>query len=238
MNQAHVRLKVSGEFACWTRPENKVERVSYECMTPSAARNILDAICWKPEMRWIVTRIMVLKPIRFQAIRRNELQSKIAPGAVRKWMADPSSYRPLAAGAGEDTDGTPRSTLALRDVSYLIEGFPHVYHPTAEDTPVKYMAMFNRRVQKGQCFQQPALGCREFAASFELPDGSESPIPDSVPIGRMLYDIIFRAGGIDNRAVFFDAALKNGILENASKSRNRGRDHSKGVARMLIQALA
>lgn len=210
MNAA-IRLKVSGEFACWTRPENKVERVSYECMTPSAARNILDAICWKPQMRWVVTRILVLKPICFQALRRNELQSKIAPGSVRKWMADPATFEPLLAGAGEDTDGTPRNTLALRNVSYIIEAYPHVYQPDAVDTPTKYMAMFNRRVDKGQCFLQPALGCREFAARFEHPNGTEAPIPVSAPIGMMLYDIIFRNGD-GNRAVFFDAALENGVL--------------------------
>jgi CRISPR-associated protein Cas5d len=212
MSLSYVRVKVSGELACWTRPENKVERVSYECMTPSAARNILDAICWKPEMRWVVTRILVLKPVRFQSIRRNELQSRIAPGSVQKWMTDPGSYQPLAAGAGEDTDGTPRNTLALRDVSYIIEAFPHVYQPTAHDTPTKYMAMFNRRVEKGQCFHRPALGCREFAASFEPPDGSQ-PISDSISIGLMLYDIIFRNGGENNLAVFFQAAIENGILD-------------------------
>ena len=128
-------------------------------------------------------------------------------------MSDPGSYRPLAAGAGEDTDGTPRNTLALRDVSYIIEAFPHVYQPTAEDTPIKYMAMFNRRVEKGQCFHRPALGCREFAAAFELPSESEKPVPDTIPIGRMLYDIIFRNGGEDNRAIFFEAVLENGILD-------------------------
>src|SRR5437016_13093279 len=100
MNQAYVKVKVSGDFACWTRPENKVERVSYECMTPSAARNILDAICWKPQMRWVPTRIRVLKPIRFQSLKRNELQSKIPPSSVRKWMSEPSSFEPQPAGAG------------------------------------------------------------------------------------------------------------------------------------------
>lgn len=213
MNQPFVRVKVSGPLACWTRPENKVERVSYECMTPSAARNILDAICWKPQMRWVVTRILILKPVRFQAIRRNEVQSKVAPGSIGKWMNDPATFQPLAAGAGEDTDGTPRNTLALRDVRYIIEAFPHVYEPTADDTPVKYMAMFNRRVEKGQCFHRPALGCREFAAKFEAPDASETPIGDSIPIGHMLYDIVFRNGGRDNRAVFFEAAVKEGVLD-------------------------
>src|SRR3954467_3989549 len=101
MERQMVRLKVYGDFACWTRPENKVERVSYECPTPSAARNILDSICWRPQMRWIVTRISVLKPIRFQSIRRNELQSKLAPGAVRGWMTNPGTFEPVLAGAGE-----------------------------------------------------------------------------------------------------------------------------------------
>lgn len=207
-----VRLKVAGEFACWTRPDQKVERVSYECMTPSAARNILDAICWKPQMRWIVTRILVLKPIRFQSLRRNELQSKLSPNSVRSWMSDSTLYQPQSAGAGSG-DGTPRNTLALRDVAYIIEAFPHVFEPNAEDTPVKYMAMFNRRVEKGQCFHRPALGCREFAADFRAPDESETTIPDSVPIGLMLYDVIFRRGGAGNRAVFFHAALENGVLD-------------------------
>lgn len=213
MPQNQIRVKVSGELACWTRPENKVERVSYECMTPSAARNILDAICWRPQMRWVVTSISVLKPIRFQSIRRNELQSKISPGTVSKWMTDPTSYAPLEAGAGEDTDCTPRNTLALRDVAYVIEAFPLVYAPTAEDTPVKYVAMFNRRVEKGQCFHRPALGCREFAAVFEPTGESDTPIAESVAIGRMVYDIIFRNEGSDNRAIFFEAELKRGVLD-------------------------
>lgn len=212
MTENYVRVKVSGEFACWTRPEAKVERVSYECMTPSAARNILDAICWKPQMRWIITRISVLKPIRFEALRRNEVQSKIAPAFIRQWMSQPDSDQRQAAGAGSD-DVTQRNTLALRDVAYIIEAYPHVYQPTAEDTPIKYMAMFNRRVEKGQCFHRPALGCREFAADFEAPSPSDMPISDSVPIGRMLYDIIFRNGGADNRALFFEAALENGVLD-------------------------
>lgn len=210
MNAPRVRVRVSGEFACWTRPENKVERVSYECMTPSAARNILDAICWRPEMRWVVTRIAVLKPVVFQALRRNEVQSKIAPAAVKKWMADPSAFEPMVAGAGS-AEVTQRNTLALRDVSYIIEAYPHVFEPTAENTPVKYMAMFNRRVEKGQCFQRPALGLREFAADFDLPADSDQPAGITMALGKMLYDIIFRKNG--NRAIFFDAEIKDGVLE-------------------------
>src|SRR5580700_499129 len=150
MSLSYVRVKVSGELACWTRPENKVERVTYDCMTPSAARNILDAICWKPEMRWVVLRILVLKPIRFQSLRRMEVRSRVSPITVSKWMHRPSCFRPLLAGAGEHTDGTLRNTLALRDVSYIIEAHPHVFAESAEDSPEKYAAMLNRRVRKGQ----------------------------------------------------------------------------------------
>src|SRR5688572_23420089 len=167
-----IQVKVFGHFACWTRPENKVERVSYECMTPSAARNILDAICWKPEMRWVVTQIKVLQPIVFQALRRNEVQDKVSPAKVKKWMADPASFEAIEAGAGSESV-TQRNTLALRNPAYIIEAYPHVYQPSEENTPVKYMAMFNRRVEKGQCFYRPALGCREFAANFELPSEND-----------------------------------------------------------------
>jgi CRISPR-associated protein Cas5d len=211
MSKLTVLLKVSGELACWTRPDQKVERVSYEVMTPSAARNILDAILWKPEIRWVVTRISVLRPIAFQAIRRNELQGKIAPRSVARWMADPATFEPQAAGAGTE-DATPRNTLALRDVAYIIEAYPHVYAPNAEDTPVKYIAMLNRRVEKGQCFHRPALGCREFAASFEHPGVEDRPIAESRELGWMLYDIVFRDGGSANRPIFFKAALQAGVL--------------------------
>src|SRR5438270_4578417 len=95
-----IHIKVTGEYACFTRAEAKVERASYSALTPSAARNILDSICWKPEMRWIVTSIRVLKPVRWLSVRRNELQSKLSPGSVRKWMADPKEYTPQLAGAG------------------------------------------------------------------------------------------------------------------------------------------
>lgn len=207
-----VKLKISGEFACFTRPENKVERMSYECPTPSAARNILDAICWRPQMRWIVTKISVLKPIRYQSIRRNELQSKLSAGSVRSWMAKPNTFEPILAGAGAGTDATPRNSLVLRDVAYLVEAYPHVYHPDGDDKPIKYVEMFNRRVTKGQCFNTPVLGCREFPARFEHPAGGDQPIQVSLDIGNMLYDIIFRKEL--NQAVFFKAKLDNGVLDS------------------------
>ncbi len=179
-------------------------------MTPSAARNILDAICWKPEMRWVVTAITVLKPIVFQGLRRNEVQSKISPSDVKKWMTNPDSFSPLLAGAGSD-EVTQRSTLALRQPAYIIEAYPHVYAPSDENTPAKYVSMLNRRVEKGQCFHRPALGCREFAAHFEPPGPNDRPQPINFPLGLMLYDIVFRPEG--NRAVFFNAELKDGVLD-------------------------
>jgi len=233
MSLPSIRIRVSGEFACFTRPEAKVERFSYPVMTPSAARNILDAICWRPQMRWIVTSITVLKSIRLMSVLRNEVQSKVSPVAIKRWMRDATTFEPLVAGAGNGTDGTPRNTTLLRDVAYWIDAYPHVF--TAKDTrreaermakaepgesdleaaidnpPGKYLAMLERRVRKGQCFQRPYLGCREFAADFGLPREDDHPIEDSMEIGRMLYDIAFRDDG--NRAAFFEAHLVNGVMD-------------------------
>lgn len=206
-----IRVRISGDFACFTRPEAKVERVSYPLPTPSAARNILDSICWRPEMRWIVTSITVLKPIRYIPIRRNEVQSKISPSSVKTWMSDPSKYEPLAAGAGANTDGTPRNSLLLRDVAYVIEAYPAVFDKSGDNTPMKYVSMLQRRVEKGQCFQRPSLGCREFAADFSMAAESERPVSVTEDLGRMLYDVIFRPDG--NQAVFFDAKLIAGIMD-------------------------
>lgn len=211
MSTASILVRVSGEFACFTRPETKVERFSYPVITPSAARNVLDAICWRPQMRWIVTRITVLKPIRFLSVLRNEVQSKISPASVKKWMRDASQFEPLVAGAGNGTDGTPRNTTLLRDVAYWIEAYPHVFDTSGDNTPAKYVAMLNRRVEKGQCFQRPYLGCREFAADFSPPLPGDQPIADSMEIGRMLYDIAFLPTG--NRATFFEARLDGGVMD-------------------------
>jgi CRISPR-associated protein Cas5d len=206
-----IRVRIAGQFACFTRPEAKVERFTYPVMTPSAARNILDAICWRPEMRWIVTRITVLKPIRTVSVLRNEVQSKLSPTAVKRWMRDPTQFEPLVAGAGQGTDCTPRNSTLLSDVAYWIDAYPRVFDTSGDNAPAKYVAMMERRVEKGQCFQRPYLGCREFAAEFSSPLSIDRPIEDSLEIGRMLYDIAFLPEG--NRAAFFNARLLNGILE-------------------------
>lgn len=215
MDSHVVRVKVSGEYACFSRPEAKVERFSYDVPTPSAARGILDAILWKPEMRWHVLKVEVLKPIRFQAMKRNELQSKVqvsGKNGVKAWMANPATYKPQAAGAGSE-DATPRNTMALRDVAYIIHATPIVFHSNGgENSPKKYCEMFHRRVEKGQCFHTPALGCREFVAHFEPPSGDECPINETRDLGLMLYDIIFDDAGKKNRPVFFQAAINCGVV--------------------------
>lgn len=207
-----VRVRVAGQYACFSRPEMKVERVSYEVMTPSAARGVLDAILWRPEMRWVVRKIEVLKPIQFIAIRRNEIQSKIAPRTVKKWINEPTTYEPQAAGAGSE-DATPRNTLALKDVAYVIEAETRVYNTNEENNPTKYVAMFNRRVENGQCFHRPYMGCREFACSFSIASDSERPLDETRDLGLMLYDIIFARDNGQNKQVFFHARLGSGVLD-------------------------
>lgn len=223
---SNVRVYFSGDLACWTRPEAKVERNSYPVPTPSAARNMLDSILWKPEFRWIVTSIELMKHPRTEvgtvpalpstlALKRNELQSTLAPGTVSGWIKDSATYQPQSAGAGQGTDGTPRMTTALKNVAVVIEAYPLIFTPVGKDgqinTPKKYTECLERRVRKGQCRSQPYFGCREFAAEFRLATDKDRPVALDAPLGRMLYDIIFRREG--NRPIFFDATLKNGVLD-------------------------
>jgi len=162
-------------------------------------------------MRWVVTSISVLKPIRYISVLRNEVQSKLSPALVKKWMADPEKYEPLAAGAGANTEGTPRNSVLLRDVAYIVEALPLVFNTNGDNTPAKYVAMMQRRVSKGQCYHRPALGCREFAASFSPPLDDDNPQLINEDYGRMVYDIAFLPEG--NRATFFTAKLENGVMD-------------------------
>jgi len=153
----------------------------------------------------------VLNLIRFIALKRNEVQSKISPGNVRKWMGDAETYTPMAAGAGSE-EGTPRNTLALRDVAYIIEAEPIVFNTSGDNTPMKYVEMFNRRVERGQCFTQPCFGCREFAARFEPPVPEDQPIDETRDLGLMLYDVAFDPGQGSYRPVFFQARMERGVI--------------------------
>ena len=179
-----IKLHVWGNYACFTRPEMKVERVSYDVMTPSAARGILEAIHWKPAIRWVVERIHVLKPIRFQSIRRNEVASRISDANVRKSMksGDLSGLRLVV-----EDDRQQRATIALYKVGYVIEAR---FEPTPkwglDDSDGKHLDIFNRRARKGQCFHRPCLGMREFPADFELWRGTNRNVNSMTAIGTAI----------------------------------------------------
>lgn len=209
-----IRLHVWGDRACFSRPEMKVERVSYDVITPSAARGILEAIHWKPAIRWHIDRIHVLKPIRFESIRRNEVGGKLSSASVIKVMKAGS-----AAGLADcvDEDRQQRAATVLRDVAYVIEAHFELTPKTGSDDNVgKHLDMFNRRARKGQCFHMPCLGVREFPANFALLENdAASPAVDPAlqgerDLGWMLHDIDFAAGMTPR---FFRATMRNGVIE-------------------------
>ena len=207
------KMRVGGDLACFTRPEFKTERVSYEVMTPSATRGILEGILWKPAIFWVVSRIHVLKPIRFISFRRNEVKDRISLSKVKSAMKG----KPLDhffAGAGSKACAQ-RNTVALRDVEYVIEAH---YIPTRkwgpDDNFGKFDRMFSDRLKKGQTYHQPYLGCREFAARVEP---VEEEILCSLPeeqknkhLGWMLHDLDF---GPPVRPKFFPAEIKEGAID-------------------------
>ena len=220
-----IHLRTWGDLACFTRPEMKVERVSYPVITPSAARGLLEAILYKPQFRWRIRRIAVKRPIQFLAFRRNEVKSRLSPRKPEPLLAD--------------EDRTQRNTLALRDVEYVIEASMHLTplaglprrrpeddEDRGDDTPVKYLAMFQRRAEKGQCFAQPCFGCREFPAHFELADAASMVVHNGInrdhDLGLMLYDVFQldvsrdqAPGKVEKpqpRVTFFKASLKQGVV--------------------------
>jgi CRISPR-associated protein Cas5d len=200
-----LELKVWGDFACFTRPEMKVERVSYPVMTPSAARGVLEAIFWKPEFSWQVREIQVLKEVRYFSILRNELNNKASGTIASGMLAGKKTH------LAED-DRAQRHTLALRDVAYLIRA-DIVLRQDVDQPQAKYRDQFRRRVAGGRCYHMPYLGCREFTAFFGEPDGGERPVSQSEDMGRMLFDIDYEAGSSGRgKPRFFPASLKNGVL--------------------------
>lgn len=198
-----VQLRVWGDYALFTRPEMKVERVSYDVMTPSAARGILEAIYWKPQIRWVIDRIHVLKPIRFENIRRNELANRVS---VNK--KDMQGGMPVQRFIEEDRQ--QRASLVLRDVEYVIEA--HFEFTSEMDrNEGKHLDMFKRRAEKGQCFHRPYFGCREFPVSFEWCDAiPDSLFEDERDLGFMLHDIDF-ANNMTPR--FFRAVMRKGVID-------------------------
>ncbi len=209
-------LEISGDFACFTRPEMKVERVSYDVITPSAARAVFEAILWKPALRWHVRRIEVLAPIRWINLRRNEVASTISTRNVQQAMND---------GAGDlaiyvEDDRQQRAGLFLRDVAYRAHADLEVRADRADpEPPQKFFAMFERRATAGQCVNQPYLGCREFAARFRLVNnaaGERPTIAETRDLGWMLHDMDF-SNPADPQPVFFRAEMRNGAIDVDAK---------------------
>ena len=204
-------LEVSGPLACFTRPEMKVERVSYDVMTPSSARSIFEAILWKPAIRWRVHRIEVLKPIRWINLRRNEVSAVVSTRNVQQAMAAGSGTLGLCI----EDERQQRAGYFLRDVAYRIHADLSLAPGHPPEPLAKYTEMFMRRARKGQCVNQPYLGCREFAAAFQLvtqDSPAAAPIAESRVLGWMLHDLDFTHPN-DPQARFFNAALVNGVVE-------------------------
>lgn len=224
-----ITLEISGDYALFSRPEMKVERVSYDVITPSAARGILEAIYWKPQIRWIIDQVTVINPIRFTNIRRNEISKKASL---------PS--KALVADGGNDTLGIyvdqerqQRASLLLKDVRYLIHASVHIHDTRLErggdkvpanQAAGKHLEMFKRRARKGQAFHQPALGCREFPARFILHEDEASlPTPHESLIGEkdlgfMLHDIEFdqkpKTKAVKSTTPhFFRAQMTDGVID-------------------------
>lgn len=224
-------LEVSGDFACFTRPEMKVERVSYDVITPSAARAVFEAILWKPAIRWVPTKIEVLNPVRWVSVRRNEVGGKISGGNVKAEISKDSGNLALYV----EEDRQQRAGLFLRDVKYRLYAhfemnerahqfnYPHLSHIVQNpeeateqhkpNTPAKFLNMFERRAEKGQCINQPYLGCREFACDVCLIDDPTKepalPIAETRKLGWMLYDMDY-TNLVDPTPRFFDAMMTKG----------------------------
>lgn len=214
-------LEVWGDYACFSRPEMKVERFSYPVVTPSAARGIFDAIYCKPkEFRWQVTRVEILTPPSYIALRRNEVKEKASTDSVKKWMKGSADTEPIWADANADNRGrTQRQTMALRDVKYRLHGEVRPW-PGFEDRLQGMEAQFRRRAKHGKCIYQPYFGCREFPAFFELIE-PHAPPPQrahlEVDIGIMLYDVfdLSRPGGPTDEPCIslFHALVNDGALD-------------------------
>jgi len=204
-----IKLKVWGDYACFTRPEMKVERVSYDVMTPSAARGILEAIYWKPAITWEIDRIHVMKPVKFDNIRRNEVLGKIPLAQVKSAF----SGKEAVLFKDSNDDRVQRASMVLRDVEYYIEAhFNMTDKKGPDDTIEKHYNIALRRMRKGQCFHHPYFGCREFPVQFEFIEG-EIPLSDlkgKKDLGLMLWDINFA----DNmNPVFFRAEMNDGMID-------------------------
>ncbi len=204
-------VEVFGDYAAFNRPELKTERVTYDVITPSAARGILEAIMWHPGMRWHIDKIYVLSPIEHANIRRNEVKSKISARNVRSAMNGKKSELFIDARA----DIQQRAAIVLKNVHYVLEAhFDMTPNASPTDTPAKFQEMMKRRLSKGQCYHQPYFGCREFPAKFRLWEFDYVPTAyqnETKELGLMLYDMDYSTDEIT--PMFFNAVLKNGVID-------------------------
>lgn len=210
-----LELKVWSDYACFTRPENKTERVSYDVMTPPAARGVLEAVFWKPELEWRVREIVVLKPVKRFSILRNEVNTLASERAAKGWAVN-------GGGFSAEEDRAQRHALVLRDVAYIIRA-EMVLRPHATDPLTKYTEIFGRRAEKGQAFHQPYPGNREFTAFFSLPDGTERPADLIKQLGGEYAE---QRGELDLGRMLFDLQL-----QSAKKGRLKYRQHDAEGAR-------
>lgn len=207
-----VKVEVWGDLACFTRPELKVERVSYDVITPSAARGILEAIYWHPGMKWVIDKIHVLNPVEFTNIRRNEVKSKISARNVSQAMK--GGNQSLFINTKKDIQ--QRAATVLRNVRYVIEAhFELTDKATPGDNHGKFQDIIKRRLRRGQCYHQPCLGCREFPANFREWQGKEIVSRHRLgtkDLGLMLYDMDF-SDTKNITPMFFRAKMENGTID-------------------------
>ena len=204
-----IQLEVWGDYALFTRPEMKVERVSYDIMTPSAARGLVEAIYWHPGLRWIIDRIHVCAPIRFTNLRRNEVKSTLLSSAA---LSAAKGGTPPVLYTSEDIQ--QRAAMVLQDVHYVIEcHFDLTDKAAPSDNPGKFQDILRRRLRKGQCYHQPCFGCREFPANFrEWPGGSIPALKVTQDLGFMLHSLDY-SDSANIRSQFFRAKLVDGMME-------------------------
>ncbi|MCK4593775.1 type I-C CRISPR-associated protein Cas5 [bacterium] len=234
-----VKLKVWSDYACFTRPEMKVERVSYDVITPSAARGILEAIYWKPEIRWVIDRIYVYEKPRFTNIRRNEVSERISAGNINQAMKGTKKDLFICVDEVDDRGSLKyrqqRAAMILKGVEYIIEAHFDLLDDQKNEGPEKHRRQFTDRVKMGQCFHRPYMGCKEFPAHFSLVEGEipPSPLSGERDLGWMLYDLsylpvegkeakdrdIFWAkvnseyAQVKAEAKFFRAIMKDGVID-------------------------
>lgn len=211
-----IKIEVWGDYALFSRPEIKVERVSYDVITPSAARGLIESIYWHPGMKWIIDRIYVCNPIKFTSVRRNEVSSKVSAQNIRAVMngANKELY------INTQKDIQQRASLLLVDVRYVIEAhFEMTDKANESDNPGKFKDIIKRRLQRGQCYHQPCFGCREFPANFQLFEGDAVETAyanEERDFGFMLYDMDY-SNPEDIQPMFYRAVMKNGVIEVANQ---------------------